>query len=276
MTTESRRRLAGDGMRVLIFFGLVAIAIFFVAFLPFPESVKIWLSPMSVLGVSWLCLKKENKTLSSIGLRQDAKFYRELLFGVLVGMAIIFATAFPIVLFGGFTFVRAADSNLGTLFFPFVPFLAAGILEELVFRGYAFQSAVRGLGKAPALLLFALLFVAVHLGNPGMEGSTKVWACLDIGLASVLLGLAWIRTASLALPIGIHVGWNWAQGGILGVGVSGTKSTGFFSPVYLGAPKWMTGGDFGLEASLPAAIACLAACAVLVVWRAGNQKDGTC
>jgi membrane protease YdiL (CAAX protease family) len=190
-------------------------------------------------------------------------------------MAIIFASAFAIVLFGGFTFERAAGADLGTLFFTLAPFLALGIFEELIFRGYAFQRTVRRLGGFLALLLFALLFVAAHLGNPGMEGSTRAWASLNICISSVLLGLAWMRTKSLALPIGIHVGWNWAQGGILGLGVSGGKSAGFFAPVYHGAPKWMTGGDFGLEASLPTAVVALIACALLAAW-GGRKKNCAC
>jgi len=263
-------RLTGDVAKILVFFVFSAIAIVLVDILPFYESVAMWLRPLSVLAVSWFCLRAENQGLSSIsqglssiGLRISAKFFRDLLLGVLLGAAIIFASAFAIVLFGGIAFERAAGAGLGALFFPLASFLAVGILEELLFRGYAFQRAIRCLGRASALLLFALLFVAAHLWNPGMEGPAMVWACINIGIASVLLGLAWIRTDSLALPIGIHVGWNWAQGGVLGVGVSGTKSVGYFAPVFLGGPHWMTGGDFGLEAALPTAVVALIVCAIL-------------
>jgi membrane protease YdiL (CAAX protease family) len=276
MTQNSRKILVGDGIRILSFFVFVAIVLTFAAFLPFSESIKIWLRPLLVLGASWFCIRAENETLSSIGLRINAKFFRELLLGAMLGMAIIFASAFAIMLLGGFTFQRAAGVDLGTLFFSLVPFLALGIFEELMFRGYAFQCAIRRLGGALALLLFALLFIAAHLGNPGMEGGTKAWASLNIGIASVLLGLAWMRTKSLALPIGIHVGWNWAQGGFLGFGVSGTKTAGYLEPIYLEAPKWVTGGNFGLEASLPTAVAALAVCVIMAFWVAGNKKNGAC
>jgi len=271
-------RLTGDGAKILGFFVFCAIVIVFVDFLPFQKSIAVWLRPLLVLAVSWFCLKAENQTLSAIGLRISVKFFRDLLLGVLVGMAIIFTSAFSIVLFGGLAFERVSGAGLGALFFPLVSFLAAGIFEELLFRGYAFQRTVRRLGRAFALLLFALFFVAVHLGNPGMEGTAMIWACINIGIASVLLGLAWIRTNSLALPIGIHVGWNWTQGGILGFGVSGAKSVGYFAPVYLGAPQWMTGGEFGLEAALPTAVAALAACVLLAArWPLGGLgKSGAC
>ena len=51
---------------------------------------------------------------------------------------------------------------------------------------------------------------------PGMDGATKAWATLNIGLAAILLGFCYLRTRSLALPIGLHLGWNWAQGSLLG------------------------------------------------------------
>jgi len=267
---------AGNGIKILGFFVFCAVALVLSALLPLPESINIWLRPLLALGVSWFCLRAENEELVSIGLRLDSKFFGELSLGALLGMAIIFASAASIMLFGGLTFKRAASADLGALFFQLGPFLAVGVFEELVFRGYAFQRAVRRLGGTFALLLFALFFVAAHLGNPGMEGDTRILACLDIGIASLLLGLAYLKTGSLALPIGIHTGWNWVQGGVLGIGVSGTKSSGFFSPVYLDAPKWLTGGDFGLEASLPTAFVTLVACLLLILWRSNDKKRDAC
>jgi hypothetical protein len=99
-------------------------------------------------------------------------------------------------------------------------------------------------------------------------------ACLNIGLASLLLGLAFLKTGSLALPIGVHLGWNWAQGPLLGFGVSGAGQRGHWTPVFGGLPQWLTGGDFGLEASLPCAVACSAACLGLALRRRGGGEGG--
>ncbi|MDR2561689.1 MAG: CPBP family intramembrane metalloprotease [Holophagales bacterium] len=274
MTENGRRLLTGDGIKILGFFVFCTLAVVLADFLPFQKPITIWLRPLFVLAVSWFCLRAENQGLSNIGIRIGAKFFRDLLLGALLGMAIILTSAFAIVLFGGIAFERADGAGLGTLFFPLVPFLAVGIFEELLFRGYAFQRTVARLGRTFALLLFALLFVAAHLGNPGMEGAAMVWPCINIGIASVLLGLAWIRTNSLALPIGIHVGWNWSQGGLLGFGVSGAKSAGFFEPMYSEAPQWMTGGVFGLEAAMPTAVVALVACALFAARWPG--KKGAC
>jgi membrane protease YdiL (CAAX protease family) len=88
---------------------------------------------------------------------------------------------------------------------------------------------------------------------------------LTIGLSAILFGFCYLRTRSLALPIGLHLGWNWAQGSLLGFGVSGTTDTkGLWTPVFHGRPEWLTGGAFGLEASLPCAFVC--GVAIWLVW----------
>ena len=87
-----------------------------------------------------------------------------------------------------------------------------------------------------------------------MTGSVKLLASINIFLASILFGLAFIQTKSLATPLGLHWMANWVQGGVLGLGVSGTEQTGLLKPLFGEAPTWLTGGQFGLEASLPGLI----------------------
>ncbi len=115
--------------------------------------------------------------------------------------------------------------------------------------------------------MLAVFFALGHWGNPGMQGATKVWASLNIGLAAIMLGLAYLKTRSLALPIGLHLGWNWAQGTLLGFGVSGNAEVGFLRPVFHGQPEWLTGGAFGLEASLPAILVLVAFILYLSRWK---------
>lgn len=133
--------------------------------------------------------------------------------------------------------------------------MAAGaIAEELLFRGFLFQRLVDGLGAWPAQLAVAGLFLLTHLNNPGMTGATRFWAGTNIFLASILFGLAFLRTRSLAMPIGLHFMTNVTEGPILGFGVSGNGEAGLLTPSFSGAPQWLTGGAFGLEASLPGLI----------------------
>lgn len=101
------------------------------------------------------------------------------------------------------------------------------LLEELLFRGFVFQRMVDGIGPWPALVAMAVLFALAHWGNPGTDGATRAWATIDTALGAILLGLAYLRTGRLALPIGIHFGWNWAQGALLGFDASGLDQAGW-------------------------------------------------
>jgi len=146
-------------------------------------------------------------------------------------------------------------------------FLAVAFREEILFRGYPFQRLVDALGPWGTLLLTSLGFAAAHWGNPGMSGDTRVWASVNIALAGLLLGLCYLKTGRLALPIGLHLGWNWAQGSLLGFPVSGHEVGGFLAPVLHDGPLWLTGGRFGLEASLPCALVAALAAAGLLLWK---------
>jgi hypothetical protein len=119
-------------------------------------------------------------------------------------------------------------------------------------------------------LIIAAFFVLTHLNNPGMTGIVKVMASINIFLASIMFGIAFIRTRSLAMPLGLHLMANLMQGGILGFGVSGAQQFGLLKPIFAEAPLWLTGGQFGLEASLPGLI-----CVVITLFMLYMRKPTT-
>lgn len=226
-----------------------------------------WFDVALVLAVTWLCLRAEGGALAGVGLRLDGRFLGQALAGAAGGSFLMLMTAGLIRGLGGFHWVRTPGTGLADLAAGAWLFLAVACFEEILFRGYAFQRAARGLGFGAAQAFFALAFAGVHWGNPGMTGATKAWATLNIALAALLLGLCWRRTGSLALPIGVHLGWNWTQGNLLGFGVSGTEAPGWWTPVFHGRPDWLTGGAFGLEASLVCALVCGVAVLALGSWK---------
>jgi len=121
----------------------------------------------------------------------------------------------------------------------------------MLFRGFIFQRLIGSVGRWPAQLIISGLFLLTHLNNPGMTGIVRLIASTNIFLASTLFGIAYIKTRSLAMPIGIHFMANFMQGIILGFGVSGIDGYHILLPVVDDAPIWLTGGSFGLEASFP-------------------------
>ena len=139
--------------------------------------------------------------------------------------------------------------------------LAAAIGEEIVFRGVVYRLFEEGFGTLIAVLLSGVLFGLLHAGNPGATVASSTAIALEAG---VLLASAYTLTRSLWLPIGLHFGWNFTEGGIFGTSVSGGTAGGLLNTRLVG-PDALTGGQFGPEASLPAVGICFTAAVVMLV-----------
>lgn len=140
--------------------------------------------------------------------------------------------------------------------------LGAGIGEEILFRGVLFRIVEEGLGTWWALLISALFFGFAHAGNPG----ATLWSSAAIMIeAGVLFGLLYHVTRSLPVCMGLHAAWNFCQGTVYGIPVSGLKADGWLVSTRSG-PDWLSGGAFGAEASVVALTLCtLCSLALLIV-----------
>lgn len=143
--------------------------------------------------------------------------------------------------------------------------LAAAAAEELLFRGFLFQRMIDGLGIPLAQLAIATLFTLTHSDALAGQGQLAYLAGANIFIASLMFGLAFVRTKSLAMPFGLHFAANMTQGPLLGFGVSGSDEPGLLILTRSGEPDWLTGGAFGLEASVPGFLAVIALTATLYV-----------
>lgn len=260
---------------LVIFLGLARVVgiVAHLTHLPKSESLREWILVALMFLVTWIFMRIEREPFASLGWRINRRWATELALGTLFGIGLIGLAALAAVGTGTVSLVRSGQSVMPMLWGALL-FLGVGLFEEGIFRGYIFQRTMRGTDFVIAQVVIGILFFLAHWGNPGMSGATKVWASLDIGLASVLLGFCWKRTGSLALPIGVHLGWNWAQGSLLGFGVSGTDAGGFFKPIFAaGKPEWLSGGAFGLEASMPDVL--ITALAILAIWTWKGRPAGT-
>jgi membrane protease YdiL (CAAX protease family) len=137
----------------------------------------------------------------------------------------------------------------------------AGILEEILIRGILFRILEQWLGSWIALSISAIIFGALHLFNPGATLFAGAAIAIEAG---ILLAAAYMLTRRLWLCIGTHIAWNFTQGGIFSVAVSGGGGKGLLQSKLVG-PEYLTGGAFGAEASVVALVVCLAAGIVLLV-----------
>ena len=141
--------------------------------------------------------------------------------------------------------------------------LMVGIGEETLVRGFVFRIVEIAGGTWIGVLVSSALFGLGHAFNPGATVVSSVAIALEAG---VLLAAGYIVTGRLRFPIGLHMGWNFTEGSLFGMSVSGFHTTAGLFAGTLRGPVILTGGAFGPEASIFAVGVCLAV-AVLLLWR---------
>jgi membrane protease YdiL (CAAX protease family) len=70
----------------------------------------------------------------------------------------------------------------------------------------------------------------------------------------MLMALLVFRYGSLWLMVGYHFGWNATASGLFGLELSGLDEKVSVFVSTLSGSDWLTGGDYGFEASLPAVV----------------------
>lgn len=257
---------------VIIFFLILSALLFPLIFLAdyYNFEIEIWQQAIIILIVTVVCQLLRRKPQTEWLGKINLNWFKEFFIGLGIGAALMILPALTLTVFG------YVHWQLNTFsFFSIIPGIAlmasVAFAEELLFRGFIFQRLIDAFGKWPAQLLLGGLFLLTHLNNPGMTGFTSFLASINIFIASLLFGMAYLKTKSLALPIGLHFMANLTQGVILGFGVSGENSTSLFKPIFSNSPNWITGGMFGLEASIFGLLVLVATTVAFVKWKGPSR-----
>ena len=166
---------------------------------------------------------------------------------------------------------------LPAIFMPLLGYLAVGLAEEVWVRGYVltnlaegfqntFSKSVLAVGSAAAIQ--AVLFGVLHANNP----HASLLSTLNITLGAGMFALGYLLTGELAIPIGLHIAWNFFQGNVFGFPVSGGSSQAakVFS-IHQAGPELWTGGNFGPEAGLLGLLGFVVTSAAVITWAALRQ-----
>ncbi len=213
---------------------------------------------VTALFLGWLCGKYfEGLPFRALGAWFTKNWFKDLALGVLfgalaIGVAILFSVAFGNLSFS-FNSEAGSSAILITLAMSLVIFVFGAAFEEAFARGYIFQTFTRANLGWLAIVITSLLFASGHLGNP----SVNWFSFTNTALAGVWLGAAYLKTRTLWLAFGLHFAWNWVQGAFFGIEVSGLTNltpAPLFTEIDSG-PKWITGGDYGLEGGIACTVA---------------------
>lgn len=170
---------------------------------------------------------------------------KELGIGMLVGAGLYTLGVLVLIVLG---YGRIEGMNPVSVMIPaMAAAMSAGFLEELLFRGALYRIVEEWLGSWISVLVSSVVFGMVHLMNPAATLTGAIFISIEAGL---LLAAAYMLTRRLWLGIGFHIAWNYTQSAVFGGVVSGSiAEPGLFKTVFTG-PDLITGGGFGLEASL--------------------------
>jgi membrane protease YdiL (CAAX protease family) len=291
-------RLIGQIIILIVVALLVQLGMGFIAMVIRSLQGKIPISPMtllespvviavSTLGIMaaalvsvWLAGRLlDRRPFPGFGFHLSDNWWIDFGFGLFLG-AILMLLIFVIELGAGWLTITGTfvTDDLEWPFFPaivlpLIIFVAVGIYEELLSRGYHLRNMAEGLnwkaiGPRGALviatLLSSALFGLAHLGNP----NASFISSLNIFIAGVaILAMGYLLTGELAIPIGVHITWNFFQGNVFGFPVSGTEfGSARFISIQQGGPDVWTGGAFGPEAGLLGLGAMLLGGALIVLW----------
>lgn len=168
----------------------------------------------------------------------------ELFAGVVTGTVLISAVVLIIAVSGSYSVISfnpAVELLNGLIVFGYGAFF-----EELVFRLIIFKLLEEYFGSWIALAASALFFGGAHMFND----YATLWSAIAIAAeAGVLLSIAFMFTRRIWMVMGIHFAWNFMQASVFGLPASGMDFRGLITAEVSG-PVWLTGGNFGVEASL--------------------------
>lgn len=180
--------------------------------------------------------------------------------GLLIGARLYAACVGVLVLLGIY---RVDGFNAPTVLLSAMAMaLSSGIFEELIYRGVLFRILEESLGSWMALILASLFFGLRHLSNPDGTLQGALFIAVEAG---VLLGAAYMLTRRLWLAMGLHMAWNYVQAAVFSGAVSGTGPQRGLLQATIKGPELLTGGRFGVEASLVAFLLCTTAGGVLLL-----------
>lgn len=213
------------------------------------------------------CKLIEKRSLSSMGFtkRNMPSFYAK---GI-GWSAVLIGGAYLICVLTGACHFEGVSAQLvpGYVVFYLIGYMIQGLAEEVICRGYLLVSLSRRNSVWYSVILSSGVFMAMHMSNEHVT----VLAYINLFLCGLLFGLLFVESGSIWMVAALHSGWNFLQGNIFGISVSGiAKASSVFDSSFSDGWSFMNGGDFGLEGGL--AVSIVLAVGIYVVYRRMERR----
>jgi len=180
---------------------------------------------------------------------------KETMMGIAIGAGLLLAVVSTIAILGYYK-VDTYTGNYLPILHGLFTFGTAAFIEEILFRLILFKLTEELLGSWWTMVIQAVLFGLMHAGNPSANWVSSLSIMLSAGL---LLTVIYMYTRRVWLILGLHFIWNYLQASVFGIPVSGHQVEGLMESS-LSGPEILSGGAFGVEASIFTVIFCM------IVW----------
>lgn len=172
--------------------------------------------------------------------------------GFALGWGMVLFALLPVVLFRGIgPSWQFSAARLGQTLVSILTLALATLATELAFRGFLYQRLTAATGIVSSTFLMSLLYAFFGTSRPNATAFTFVVTFL-FGL---FYAIAWQRTHALWLGWGAHFAWAVIAGVVFGLPVGGYDTFATLVQSTVSGYGFLSGGAYGLEGSLFAALA---------------------
>ncbi|MBE6634097.1 MAG: CPBP family intramembrane metalloprotease [Ruminococcaceae bacterium] len=230
--------------------------------------INLFATVFMILSVCLLGRHLRSRPANGLGLTR-AHGWRDYLWGAAAGVLMLLFSVLICILTESLHIQPSPSFPIGTWLLFLAGFLIQGASEELLCRGYLFPILAERYSLGTATVVNSLVFALLHLGNNGVS----LLALCNVFLFGVVASLCVIRRGSLWLACGMHSLWNFTQGNLFGISVSGLSPL----PAPLKTqpseahPLW-NGGSFGLEGGLAVTLVLSLAILTLLLFAKATHK----
>lgn len=227
---------------------------------------------MTIITIIY-CRFLEKRSLYSMGFTRE-KLFRDYGLGLVTGFVMLSLSVLISWICGTLKYNGFVLGDSIAMFFAFLAgFVIQGMGEEVLLRGYLMISIAGRNSIVLAVFSNSILFSLLHITNSGVS----VIGIINLALFGVFASLYVLKSNSIWGACAVHSMWNFAQGNIFGIKVSGLDTgVSLFSFIPTDAGKILNGGEFGLEGGLAVTIVlCVSIAAVLLVKGRAVNTAGT-
>lgn len=208
------------------------------------------------ITVLFAALVLDRRNILSIGLNFNKKSLSHFLLGflfTLIGISSLFAVGVAAGFYEltGYMLNKTSYPAFGAYLISFTGYVSVALIEESFSRGYHIKNISEGFHNGNnarksvifGVLISSIIFGGLHSLNPNLSW----FGVFNIVLIGLMFAYMYLKTGSLAMPIGSHLAWNFSLGHIFGLPVSGFNTNLSIFSIELNASDLITGGKFGPE-----------------------------